>query len=212
MCNCALQAGAGADPEYTPDTRDNGAVTRIVALGDSHLDRLLERQQELACPAHEPDAQVWNWAVGGSRTRELAGQLDRADVQPGDRVVISIGTNDAASWYPLPLAQARDLLEATLEDLSRHGAGRVVLLTTPGVDRLRLPQSNEGTEADLRAHARAYAEVARARGHTVVDAAEVLAGLGAEAFAEDGLHLSRAGYDRLVPVLRDGLCEDPSHR
>lgn len=187
---------------------------RIVALGDSHLDRLGARQQRLACTQHAGGdgtaaAEVHNVALGGSRTSELAEQVAAADPGPGDLVVVSIGTNDAASWYPVPLEEAVTHLAATFAELGRRGVGRVVLLTTPGVDRSRLPQSNDGTEADLREHAAAYADLAHARGHTVVDAARVLADLGPDAFVEDGLHLAPAAYDRLLPVLAAALCGHP---
>ncbi|MGN0065442.1 MAG: SGNH/GDSL hydrolase family protein [Nocardioides sp.] len=187
---------------------------RIVALGDSHLDRLGARQQRLACARHaagDPaaEAAVVNVAVGGSRTSELAEQVAAVDPAPGDLVVVSIGTNDAASWYPVPLDEAVSHLAATFAELARRGVGRVVLLTTPGVDRARLPQSNDGTEADLREHAAAYADLARAGGHEVVDAARVLADLGPDAFVDDGLHLSPSAYDRLLPVLAASLCGHP---
>lgn len=180
-------------------------MTRILALGDSHLDRLGPRRSQLVCPAHG-GGDVLNLAVGGSRTSELAGQVAEAAPRPGDHAVISIGTNDAASWYPVPLPEAVPRLGAVLDELAARGVARVVLLTTPGVDRTRLPQSDDGTEADLRAHATAYADLARVRGHTVVDAAAVVAGLGADAFVDDGLHLSEAAYDVLLPVLAAALC------
>lgn len=181
-------------------------MSRIVALGDSHLQRLGRRTARLACAEHQQGAEVVNVAVGGSTTADLAGQLERAEPGPGDRVLISVGTNDAASWYPVDLATAGPLLAGTLEDLAVRDVGRVVLLTTPGVDRSRLPQSNTRTESELREYADAFALVARAAGAQVLDAQRVLAPLGAQAFCEDGMHLSKPGYELLVPVMAAALC------
>jgi lysophospholipase L1-like esterase len=180
-------------------------MSRIVAVGDSHLQRLRGRRRELDCPVH-PGRTVDTVAKGGSRTVDLADQIARAEIAPGDRVLVSVGTNDAASWHPLPLDEANDLWAKALALLKESGADRVVLVTTPGVDRARLPRSNDSTESDLREHARSYAEVARQRGAVVVNAAEVLAEMGPSAFCEDGLHLSDEGYDRLIPVLAEALC------
>lgn len=185
-------------------------MTRILALGDSHLDRLGPRRSRLVCPAHG-GGDVLNLAVGGSRTSELAGQVAEAAPEAGDLAVVSIGTNDAASWYPLPLAESLDLLATALRDLRDRGLHRVVLVTTPGVDLHRLPMSDPSTEPDLAAHASAYSRLAAETvvgvgPVVVVDAAAVLAGLGREAFVDDGLHLSDAAYDVLLPVVAAALC------
>ncbi len=185
-------------------------MTRIIALGDSHLQRLGARAGMLACAEHTGDVEVLNVAVGGSTTADLAGQMDRSRPGRGDRVLISVGTNDAASWYPVEQPLAESLLAAALESLAAGGVERAVLLTSPGVDRARLPQSNTRTESDLRAFADAFTRVA-AKTSTldvrVVDGQAVLGSLGVAAFCEDGMHLSAEGYDQLIPVLAAALCD-----
>lgn len=143
----------------------------LVLLGDSHLARI-RRDLDLLGP------DVANHAVGGATAADLAGQVRRAVLSPEDVAVLSIGTNDARSGVT-PGACA-DAVAAALDGT----ACSWVLVRPP-----------------LAEHAAWGDAVAQVAGATTVDTPALLADLGADAFALDGLHLSGAGYAVLVPAI-----------
>jgi len=167
----------------------------LLFLGDSHLDRvrgpLLDRMSGLA------GAPVENRAVGGSTVHELAGQADGLDLATYDAVVVSVGTNDAASWAVVELDRFVEVLTTFVVGSS----GRLVFLGSPGVDEVRLLGDGDRTSRELRAYADAAASLFGSHGHRVVRAETVVAPLGPDAFLEDGVHLSDAAYDLLLPAL-----------
>lgn len=143
----------------------------LVLLGDSHLARI-RRDLDLLGP------HVTNRAVGGATAADLAGQVRGAALSEQDVVVLSIGTNDARSGVA-PEACA-DAVAAALDGT----ACSFVYVRPP------LVEHTAGGDA-----------VAEAVGAITVDTPVLLADLGADAFAPDGLHLSGAGYAVLVPAI-----------
>lgn len=178
---------------------------RIVLLGDSHLDRV---RRDLHRLAPEPGAEVVNAAVGGSFAFELLGQAHGVHLRPEDAVVVSVGTNDAAPWKAVPPydfeANLRELLDHLVE-LGTPRRGRLVYLTPPGVDEARLEGPGDRTGAVVASYAAIGARLTTAAGGRVVDALALLAPLGAAAYLDDGVHLTGAAYDLLLPALADAL-------
>lgn len=165
---------------------------RVLLLGDSHLARL--GPADLA----RLGSQVTNAAVGGANAGDLAGQLAGvADPASCDVVVVSVGTNDAAPWKQLPIAES----ERALADLVATLRLPLVYVASPGVDEARLERSTDRTDAVLADYSRAAAAVAAAAGGAVVDTPALLASLGGRAFVDDGLHLTTAAYAVLVPAI-----------
>jgi lysophospholipase L1-like esterase len=179
---------------------------RVVLLGDSHLARVRRDLPRLG-------PSVVNAAVGGASARDLLPQAVTAGVTSADLLVVSVGSNDAAPWKALPLSEFGSLLDAFLAAVPRSG---LVLLTSPGVDESRL-LSNRDLDAEVIIRPRSathdrtnavlssYAEAARSRfaaeGAVVVDGRTLLADLGPAAYDSDGLHLTGAAYDVLLPAL-----------
>ena len=135
-----------------------------------------------------------NVAVGGSVARHLSGQLASALVGPDDVVVVSIGTNDAADLTPLSAAD----FEAALDGVVRREPGprRWVYLAPPGV-----LDDRPGALGRTTAGVTSYAALAAARFDTVIDTPALLAPLGPSAFLADGVHLTAAGYDVVLPAI-----------
>lgn len=175
---------------------------RIVLLGDSHLDRVRRDLHRLAPRA---GAEVVNAAVGGSFAFELLGQAHGARLRPEDSVVVSVGTNDAAPWKAVPPYEFEDNLRALVDHLVGIGIARLVYLTPPGVDEARLGGPDDRTAATVASYAAAGAALTAAAGGRVVDAHTLLAPLGARAFLDDGVHLTGAAYDLLLPALARAL-------
>ena len=158
----------------------------VLVLGDSHLARVGP-----TLVAQLPDATVR--AFGGAVATDFVAQADGLDLAAYDVVVVSIGTNDAG-WRDVPL----DVFTREVEDLLSRVPGRVVLVTSPGADEVRAPS---WSNAKLAEFATSAATRVNAAGGTVIDTPSLLAPLGADAFLDDGFHLTAAAYDLLIPVL-----------
>lgn len=167
---------------------------RIVLAGDSHLAYVRRDLHRLG-----PD--VRNLAVGGAVVTDVLRQLtsgplgpdDAVPIGDGDVVVVSVGTNDAAAYPGVPLA----VFEAALDELvDVVRPGRWVYVAPPGLaddDPDDFGRSNDVIAT--------YAAAAAARFDVVVDTLALLAPLGGRARTYDGLHLTGAGYDALLPAL-----------
>jgi lysophospholipase L1-like esterase len=167
------------------------ARVRVVLLGDSHLARVRRDLDRIG-------TDVVNAAVGGACTRDLLPQARSAGITADDVLVVSVGSNDAAPWKAVPLDEAVGLADGFLSGVPRAG---LVLLTSPGVDEERLTGANDRTNAVLASYAAALTDRFTAADAVVVDAAALLAPLGSDAFADDGLHLAGAAYELLLPAL-----------
>ncbi|GAA2154935.1 hypothetical protein GCM10009844_41440 [Nocardioides koreensis] len=173
---------------------------RIVLLGDSHLARVRRDRARLA----PPGADVVNAAVGGAVASELVPQAVAAGVGPDDVLVVSIGSNDAAPWKQVHL----DTMAACIDDfLARTPRRALVYVVPPGVDEAGLTGPGDRTDAVVTAYADAAAERFGAAGATLVHARDLLAPLGAAAFADDAVHLTGAGYDLLLPAIREAVAQ-----
>lgn len=168
---------------------------RVVLLGDSHLARI---RRDL--PRVGPD--VLNAAVGGSTALDLLAQADQADVGPADVVAVSVGTNDAATWRQVPLDAFAGAVSACVRSVP---AGRWVYLAPPGVDESRLAGTAGRTNAELARYRDAATTVFADAGAAVLRTDRVIEPLGADAFADDGLHLSGAGYELVLPALAEAV-------
>lgn len=177
---------------------------RVVLLGDSHLARVRRDLGLIGTDVH-------NGAVGGATVRALAAQAADARVGRGDVVVVSVGSNDAAPWKQVPLEAFRADLERLLTSVP---AAHWVLVTPPGVDETRLAggggpaggdRTNEVVDTYRAAAVGAFVGASVGAdavvGASLVRAEEVLRPLGADAFVDDGLHLTGRAYALLLPAV-----------
>lgn len=153
---------------------------------------------------HRIGDQVVNAAVGGSFAGDLLPQAASVGLEPEDVVVVSVGSNDAAPWKLVPLGEFRSALETFVRGLAVRG---LVYVAPPGVDESRMAGTPGRTNAVIRTYADVGSAVFSAAGATPVEAAALLEGLGAGAFADDGVHLTGTAYDLLLPAIRDALIE-----
>jgi len=165
----------------------------ILLLGDSHLARLrILGQDSLEALA---GTQVENRAVGGSTVQALPGQAAGLDLSSYDAVVVSLGTNDAAHWGDVPLADFRARLASVVDS-----AARWVAVTTPGVDGARTPDGRRSNDV-MAGYADALASVVEGAGGVTVPSRDVIASLGSDGFQDDGFHLTPSAYDLLLPAI-----------
>ncbi len=169
---------------------------RVLLLGDSHLARLSPGDLGRIAP------DVTNAAVGGASAPDLARQVAGiADLPSYDVVVVSVGTNDAAPWKQVPIETSERALADAVARLPKRPAMHVVYVASPGVDETRLDRVPDRTNEVLADYSRVAAHVVSAAGGAVVDTPAVLAPLGRAAYLDDGLHLTQAAYELLVPAI-----------
>lgn len=180
---------------------------RIVLLGDSHLSRVRRDLGRLACCAADcagsAPPQILNAATGGATTADLPQQAADAGLRSDDRVVVSIGTNDAAPWKRVAFERVRAQLDDFLAGLA---VARLVYLCPPGFDKVRLRNQGHKANDALALYASAIAGRLSAAGATLVDGHRLVKNLGDAAFADDGMHLTGRGYDAVLPALARALC------
>lgn len=172
-------------------------MTRVVLLGDSHLARIAS--PDLLAP---DGATVLVAAEGGAVAGDLLGQVHAAAVSGDDVLVVSVGTNDASPSRDVAIDDFAEALHGFLDAVDPD---RLVLLVPPGVDEDRIPGDGDRTNRVVAAYAERAASLLGAAGAQVLEAWVLLAPLKALAFHDDGLHLSDAGYDVLLPALRDAI-------
>lgn len=174
-------------------------MTRVVLLGDSHLAHLGAAPEVIGRPGV---SEVLNAAEGGAGAGDLLEQVRRAGVAGDDVLVVSVGTNDAAPDDALPLEEFADALRRFLDEVE---PARSVLLVPPGVVEERQTDDGDRTNRGVAAYAERAAALFGAAGAQVVESWVLVAPLRDRAFAGDGLHLSDAGYDVVLPALREAL-------
>lgn len=169
-------------------------------LGDSHLARLDVRQVaqlEAELESLRPAAwQVRNAATGGSSGVHLRMRCGLAMQVPASAFVVSVGTNDAASWKRVPLdAFSVDLTAA----VTALGAHRTVVVGAPPVDEARHRPGQVRRNTEVAQYARAARDVAAATGAVFLDSAAALRACAPEMIHDDdGVHLSGAGCTALL--------------
>lgn len=163
---------------------------RLVLMGDSHLARVRRGLVSLG-------REVGNVAVGGATVHDLDGQLDLVAAIRPETVVLSIGTNDAATQRGVSRAHFVAALEQVLVRLQGR---RVVYLTPPGVVESRAA-GQHWTNTRIAEYRQAAMDACAERGLARIRAEEILGQLGPRAFAADGLHLNGLGYRTLLPVI-----------
>ncbi|GAA0974569.1 hypothetical protein ENKNEFLB_02361 [Nocardioides aquaticus] len=168
---------------------------RIVLLGDSHLARITDDLDRIG-------DDVVNAAVGGSVAADVLAQADAVGVGPRDVAVVSVGTNDAAPWKQVDPDDFRAQLERLVEQVQPY---RWVHVAPPGVDELRMEREVDRTNELVARYQRIGGVVLGDAGAELVDTPRVLSRLGSEAFVDDGVHLSAAGYALLVPAIADAV-------
>jgi lysophospholipase L1-like esterase len=161
-------------------------------LGDSHLAALGPDVATLG-------ADVVNLAVGGAVAQDLGCQLHGVALPDDAALVVSIGTNDADPSRGLPLDAFGAVVDAFVAARPGH---RWVYVASPGCAG---DIDETWTAAGMARYSARAATAFTAAGGAVLDTPALLAGLAADAFTEDRLHLTAAAYDVLLPAVGAAL-------
>jgi lysophospholipase L1-like esterase len=178
--------------------RGEDAHVTVLLLGDSNLARLYYELPDLV-PAAFGDS-VECRAVGGAWSGSLRSQIGDRTLSDYDAIVVSIGSSDNHPAFASSPAIFRENVSLELE----HG-GRWVALVPPGLARAPKPFDTAEVNALIRVYAGVLAELVKARGGIALDVRAVAGRLGPAAYDADGMHLTRAAYQELVPEIADAI-------
>ncbi|WP_084477151.1 SGNH/GDSL hydrolase family protein [Actinokineospora enzanensis] len=207
-----------ADGEYLSTTTDPHAPTlRFGVFGDSSAaglgaespDRLpgVTLARGLAAESHRT-VRLTTYAVSGSRTMDLAEQVDRALADPPDVALILIGGNDVTARMSVRASAA--LLAVQVRRLIEAGTA-VVVGTCPDLGAIQpIPQPLRSVAHRWsRALGRAQARALRGTPATVVPLTLLTRDFmtrPAELFSADHFHPNGAGYALAAGVILAPLC------
>lgn len=130
-------------------------------------------------------------------------QAEAVGLNDHDSVVLSVGTNDAAPWKQVSVSE---FAQALSRFVGTHSPRGLVLASPPGVVEGRVPGARGRTNAVIAEYRRAAIEFCEQLGGHVVRTDLMLESVGANAFAEDGVHLNGTGYRILTPAIKSA-CE-----
>jgi len=181
----------------------------VLLLGDSNLAVLQDQHPDLVPLAFGTDIESRAGVVGprpatglagGAWSGSLRGQVGDRDPAAYDAVVLSIGSSDS---YPA-FASSPELFRENVSREMERG-GRWVALVPPGLARASEPFDTGEVNALIKEYAAVLAELVTKHGGTTVEVRAVTDRLGPAAFDPDGMHLSRAAYEALVPQIAEAL-------
>ncbi|WP_049571315.1 SGNH/GDSL hydrolase family protein [Streptomyces sp. SBT349] len=172
-------------------------VPLVLLYGDSMLARLTKPRIDLLERGTGLPGSVVNCAAGGWDSADLAARAPALARCGPDLVVLSVGANDCAPWKRVPLPSFAAHVAAVG---SAFAGARLVGFLPPRIREVDRPGLGRRRNATLDAYREALRD---AVGPTrCLDVPRILAGLtGAAPLAEDGLHLTAASYDALIPEL-----------
>jgi lysophospholipase L1-like esterase len=189
---------------------------RLVVLGDSiafgtgalRVEDTLGRRLATALTTDGFDVDLHVLAVPGAASRDLAGQVRRAEPLHADVALIVIGANDLARF--IPPTQAAASLGAAVTAVGASGTDVVVV---PAPDMSSVPFVPPAFRAAVRAASRqlqrSQAAAVESAGGTLAAVSEVGAAFAADPamFSADRFHPSSAGYAAIAAAVTPAVID-----
>ncbi|MFC7622088.1 SGNH/GDSL hydrolase family protein [Microlunatus sp. GCM10028923] len=171
----------------------------VLLLGDSNLAQLNDGLPDLVTPAFGADAECR--AAGGAWSGSLRQQLGDRKPSDYDAIVVSIGSSDS---HPSKGSSPTIFRENLSRELERGGRW-IALLPRSLAGTLDPAQSVEEVNALIRVYRAILEELINASGGIALDTGAITESLGPEAYDTDGVHLTRAAYEELVPEVAKAI-------
>lgn len=137
-----------------------------------------------------------------------SGRLVRIPTAPDERpkaadydaIVVSIGSSDNHPSFGSTPAIFRENLTRELER-----GGRWIALIPPGLKRALNPPRTEKVNKLIEVYADILTELIETSGGIAINVRAIIGPLRHAAFDDDGMHLTRAAYQELVPKIADAI-------
>lgn len=173
---------------------------KIVLFGDSILARFgKESLQNLE--SRVPGSDVYNCAVGGWNSHDVATKAPYIASLKPDAVVISVGTNDAAPWKQVPLETFKSNLDSILNSFKDS---KVIFIPPPPVNESKQRRERQRSNYLMRQYSDAVSEACAKRSIATTNSWAIFSPLleqGRDYHIDDGVHFNDYGNDLLVDHL-----------
>jgi lysophospholipase L1-like esterase len=170
----------------------------VLLVGDSNLDRLYYEIPDLVPQAF--GAKVECRAVGGAWSGSLREQIGDRALSDFEAIVVSIGSSDSHPPYGSSPATFRHNLS---QELKR--GGRWIALLPRDLLRALPPSTTEEINIRIQTYSEILAELVTASGGIVLDVGAITGGLASTAYEDDGIHLTRGAYEKLIPEMANAI-------
>lgn len=170
----------------------------VLLVGDSNLARLYDELPDLVPQAFGAD--VESRAAGGAWSGSLRDQIGDRAASGYEAVVVSIGSSDSHIPYGSCPATFRENLSRELER-----GGRWIALLPRDLLRALDPSETDEVNARIRTYSGILAELVKAAGGIALDVGAITGSLAPAAYDDDGIHLTREAYEKLVPEIADAI-------
>jgi lysophospholipase L1-like esterase len=170
----------------------------VLLVGDSNLARLYYELPDLAPQAFGADVECR--AAGGAWSGSLREQIGDRAASDYTAVVVSIGSSDSHTPYGSSPAVFRENLSRELER-----GGRWIALLPRDLARALDPSETDEVNTRIRVFSEILAELVTASGGIALDVGAITGTLALAAYDDDGIHLTRGAYEKLVPEIANAI-------
>ena len=170
----------------------------VLLVGDSNLALLYDRFPDLVPQAFGADVECR--AAGGAWSGSLRQQIGDRPASDYEAIVVSIGSSDSHTPYGSSPATFRENLSRELES-----GGRWIALLPRDVLRAFDPSETDEVNTRIRIFSGILADLVEAAGGIALDVGAITGGFALAAYDDDGIHLTREAYEKLVPAIADAL-------
>jgi lysophospholipase L1-like esterase len=170
----------------------------VLLVGDSNLARLYYELPDLVPQAFGADVECR--AAGGAWSGSLHHQIGDRAAPDYEAVVVSIGSSDSHIPYGSSPATFRENLSRELES-----GGRWIALLPRDLARALDPSTTDEVNTRIRIYSGILAELVEASGGIALDVGAITGTLALAAYDDDGIHLTRGAYEKLVPEITNAI-------
>jgi lysophospholipase L1-like esterase len=170
----------------------------VLLVGDSNLALLCDKLPDLVPQAFGADVECR--AAGGAWSGSLRHQIGDRAPSDYEAVVVSIGSSDSHPPYGSSPAIFRENLAREL-----GSGGRWIALLPRDLLRALDPATTDEINARIRTYSGILAELVTASGGIALDVGAITGTPAPAAYDDDGIHLTREAYEKLVPEIANAI-------
>ncbi|MDB5169181.1 MAG: hypothetical protein JWO41_537 [Candidatus Saccharibacteria bacterium] len=169
-------------------------MKKLILLGDSLFGQAGKHRIEMLELALNNNYDIYNCAAGGWDTNDIVKKSAYLAGLKPDVMVLSVGTNDIASWHHVSLQQFEDNLLRILEIWKDS---KVIFFLPPPLNEAAQEAPKIRRNSDLKQYQQVAVQICKERGVTYINSWDIFGPLldaGDSYHIDDGVHLSDDGY------------------